>query len=93
MLSWPTIPDPSQDVSNHYNVLRALKDIVELITGQRGGAPAPITRTFATPTQPGAANSPILIRQLQAGDLWIDTGNAAKLNYWDATTKLWIPTT
>lgn len=93
MLKWPQIPEPVQDPETHLEPLKAIKQIVEMIIGQRGGAPVPMARTFITVIKPGASNSPYTVRELQAGDLWINTGNNAKLNYWDAGTQVWIPTT
>lgn len=93
MLTWPQVPEPVQDPNTHLDVLKALKQMVEMITGQRGGAPIPMVRVLITPIKPGASNSPYSVRQFQPGDLWIDTANSAKLKYWDVGTQVWIPTT
>lgn len=73
--------------------IRALKNIAELMTGQRAGAPVPMARVFKTDVKPGAANSPVNVGDLRDCDLWIDRGNADKLNYWDESVKAWRPTT
>jgi hypothetical protein len=92
-INQPTIPDPAQDPATHYEPIKALKEAVELLTGQRGGALAPLSRMFIINIPPGNPNSGISKTLLRKGDLWIDTSNNSKLNYWNAATKVWVPTT
>jgi hypothetical protein len=90
---WPTIMEPGTDPASHTEPLRSMKNILELITGQRPGAPYTVPRVFNTSIQPGSLNSPLKVNQLLDGDLWIDRGNNNKLKFWDKATQVWIPTT
>lgn len=88
---WPTIPDPTQDVTQQVTVLQSLKNVVEMITGQRAGAPAPMVRLYKTYVAPGSTSSPIPIQQLRDGDLWINrTVSPPTVNFWDPSTQSWV---
>lgn len=89
--TWPTISDPNADPSTHTPVLQGLKNIVEMITGQRAGAPAPMVRLYKTYTAPGISGSPIPLQQLRDGDVWINrSASPPTINFWDPATKSWV---
>jgi hypothetical protein len=92
-MPWPPIPDFTSDPTTFFEPLRALKMVAEMVTGQRKGSPVIMARLFKTATPPGAANSSIKQTFLEDGDLWIDVTHSAKLNYWNAALKIWVPTT
>lgn len=89
--TWPTIPDPGSDPIQHVTVLQGLKNIVEMITGQRGGSPAPTARLYKEKIMPGGPGSSIPIQQLKDGDIWINLSNYNTQSYWNPTTLSWIP--
>jgi hypothetical protein len=89
---WPTLPDPAPDPTGWQELLRSVKQILEMVTGQRGGAPTPIVRLYHTDVMPGAANSPVNLSDLQDGDVWINTASSNKLNFWDIKTRSWLQT-
>jgi hypothetical protein len=93
MARWPTLPDPGPDPSAWQELLRSAKQILEMVTGQRAGAPVAIMRLYKSDVQPGAANSPVSIRDLQDGDVWMNPASSYKLNFWDTSKMAWIPTT
>lgn len=92
-LKWPAIPEPGDQLPTLIEPLRALKNLLEMVTGQRTGAPVTMARIFKTDIRPGAANSTILVGDLKDADLWIDTANNNKLRFWNNATQVWIPTT
>lgn len=92
MLKWPTIPDPTTDPASLPEPIRMMKNVLEMLTGQRPGAPVSLARVWRTEVTPGGNNSPIEIRDLQDNDLWIDTGNNNKLSFWHGRLKTWMPT-
>lgn len=93
MLRWPTIPDPTTNPEGQVVILQVMKNLLEMLTGQRGGAPVSYVRVFRSEVAPGNNNSTISARDLKDNDLWIDKLNSDKLNYWDVNTQVWIPTT
>ena len=93
-LKWPTIPEVADDPKSHTLPLRSTKNMLEMLTGQREGAPFNMAKVFVDQFPPGGLNgADILPQNLRTGDLWIDTANGNKLNFWDARVSLWIPTT
>lgn len=75
---FPTIPDPvSEDVL--LPTVLALKQAVELLTGQRGNAPAAqVYRSVDPPPQPGT------------NDIWVRTTDQ-RVYIWDGLQ--WLPLT
>lgn len=71
---YPSIPDPVGTIDSLLTTVRALKQSVETLSGQRG-AHAP-TKVFVAEVQPTAHHS---------GDMWVDTSNSNKLRVWDGT--------
>lgn len=81
-----TIPTPTSDPESMLVTIRALKDVVERLTGQSPGprqtGRAPSVHVQAT--APDARAGMILL----PGDFWISTGND-RLHYW--TGQYWRP--
>lgn len=74
----PTIPTPLKDnLDNRYEVIVALKMVVEMMLGTRGDQP--VNRVFVSNSQPTAYNT---------GDQWINQ-NTGQMKYWDG--KSWLP--
>lgn len=92
MALWPTLPDPAPDPNSWQELLRSVKQMLEMVTGQRGGAPVAIMRMYRADVAPGAANSTISLRNLQDGDIWIDTSNSNKIHFWNVATMAWVTT-
>jgi len=91
MSNWPTIEEPSADPSKQIGILQAMKQTLEMLTGQRK-APIATARAYVEPIAPGAVNSPIPVQQLRKGDFWINTASSNKLNFWNDDLKSWRPT-
>lgn len=72
--AFPSIPEPNQTSESMLGVIRALKQSVELLAGQRGNV-AP-TRCYVQSATPTAE---------RAGDIWINSGNGNKALVWDGT--------
>jgi hypothetical protein len=79
-----TIPTPTNDPESMLVAIRALKDVVERLTGQRPGAET-AGRAPSTYVQAIAPNSRAGV-PLFVGDFWVNTGND-KLHYW--TGQYW----
>lgn len=89
-LKFPTIPEPTPD--NTYEVVRALKDTVELITGQRGSDAAVFVRVFNEDIEPGVSNSKYTHADIKRGDFWVKK-STGKIYVWDDRTKFWVAST
>lgn len=87
MADWPTIPDITDDFATP---LRAMKNILDMITRQRPDSVAPMARIFRQPLDP-SKDAKVTSRGnvLKNGDLWIDTANNNKLRFWDETARSW----
>lgn len=70
--AFPGIPDPIATTDSMLNVMRVMKQAIELLVGQRGNV-AP-NRVFVQASAPTPE---------RAGDMWVDTVNANKLLVWD----------
>jgi hypothetical protein len=81
-----TIPTPTNDPESMLAAIRALKDVVERLTGQRlgteaaGRAPSTYVQAIAPDSRAG---TPLLV-----GDFWVSTGTD-RLHYW--TGQYWRP--
>lgn len=93
MTKWPTIPDPGTTLESLVEPVKVMKSLLQMITGQQGGSPAPVPCVYRSLIAPGAVNSPIPKIQLKDSDIWINLASSAKLNYWDGDLKIWVPTT
>ena len=71
-LTYPSIPDPTNTVDSLLNTVRALKQSMEQITGQRANGAA--AHVFAQDDPPTA---------IAVGDFWIDTNAKSALRYWN----------
>ena len=71
-LVYPSIPDPDDSGGGLANTVRALKQAVEQLTGQRANGPA--AHVFTQDDPPVA---------IAVGDLWIDTNAKSALRYWN----------
>lgn len=69
---YPSVPDPQANTQSLYDAVRALKQAVELLTGQAGTLAAARIKVSAVP--PTA---------LVAGDLWVNSADNNKLFVWD----------
>lgn len=87
MADWPTIPDVAEDLATP---LRAIKNIVEMITRQRPGSVAPVARLFRQNLDP-SVDPKVTSRGdvLRDGDLWIDTANGNAVRFWDQQSRSW----
>lgn len=75
---YPSIPDPISEGSL-LETVRALKQAVEILTGQRGASPAAtVYYSVDPPAQPGAS------------DLWVRTTDQ-RMYLWNGTQ--WVPIT
>lgn len=77
MSNLPTIPDFIDEPASIGTTLRAMKQAVEIIGGQRQGASYGAPQMFVQETQP----IPSRVTSFKIGDLWINT-LTKKLNYW-----------
>lgn len=78
---YPSIPDPQPTLDSLSETVRILKQVVEILAGQRpGGAAVRVFIQAATPTALGT------------GDIWIDTLNNSVIRYWNGNqwTKITI---
>ncbi len=71
---FPSIPDPQANTESLYDVVRTMKQSVELLAGQKGSVAAARVSVSAAPPTPVAS-----------GDLWVNTGSNNKLFVWDGT--------
>lgn len=71
-LIYPSIPDPTNNADSLLNTVRALKQVVEQLTGQRANGAA--AHVFAQNDPPVA---------IAYGDFWIDTNAKSALRYWN----------
>ena len=77
---FPTIPEPVKgNEDSVYACIKAMKQTLEAMTGQRGDTP--VARVFCQDTQPVA---------VKKGDLWM-VQKSGSLYYW--TGSLWLPET
>ena len=93
MPDWPTIPDfTKEDIETP---VRALKNLVEMITRQRAAPAGYMARVFIQTLDPSKDPKVTSLRgtTLKNGDLWIDQANNSKLRYWDEAARGWAPTT
>jgi len=82
VLNTNSIPEPNEDPASMLLAIRALKEVVEGLTGQRPGKVAGAPRVFLQPIAPDARAGFALSR----GDFWISSGTD-RLHYWDG--RLW----
>lgn len=82
MSKFPTIPEFARTPEEISTALRAVKQSVEIMTGQRQGESYGAPQVFVKSTQPNAATN----GTLKIGDLWINT-SANTLYYW--TGSIW----
>lgn len=76
--AYPSIPDPTSD-GDLLQVVRSLKQAVEILTGQRGASPAvTVYPAVEPPNNPGV------------GDLWVRTTDH-RVYMWDGLQ--WVPLT
>ena len=69
---FPSVPDPQANLDSLYDVVRTMKQSIELLTGQRGDvAPARVSSSDTPPTP------------LAPGDMWVNTASNNKLFVWD----------
>jgi len=88
MPKFPSIPDFSADVNSMFKAMRAMKQIVEHLSGQLGGAGLGSKQGAASVyTQP---NMPAGIEDVRDGDVWINT-ETGKIAYW--WNNKWNPST
>lgn len=74
-LIYPSIPDPTNNSDSLVTTVRALKQAVEQLTGQRNNGPA--AHIFSQTARPTA---------IAVGDVWIDKNSIAR--YWAGTDWL-----
>lgn len=77
-LSYPSIPDPGQSQESLFQSVMALKQTVELLTGQRPGPTFGAPRLFIQSVIPVTSDT---------GDFWVNS-STNKLSYWNG--KAWI---
>lgn len=72
--AFAAIPEPMPTMESMLNTVQALKQTVELLTGQRGNV-AP-TRVFVQNGKPTPE---------RVGDIWVNTSATNKVLVWDGT--------
>jgi hypothetical protein len=77
---FPTIPEFARTPGEIATALRAVKQSVEILTGQRQGESLGSPQIFIQAAQPNAAQQ----AALKLGDLWINT-STNKMNYWNGS--------
>ena len=77
MSKFPAIPDVSPDQQSILTAIRAMKDIIERLSGQRQGASLGAPLIFVQSTAPLAGRNVIL----SAGDQWINSATDV-MSYW-----------
>lgn len=91
MSKWPTIIDPVADVDNLSTSMRAMKESMEIITGQRRGSLG-VPLMYVQPQAPNASVSANgKANYLKTGDLWINTTNNT-MSFYDGKTWQLIKT-
>ncbi len=84
MSNLPTIPDFTDDVASMATALRAMKQVIEIVSGQRQGPSFGAPQVFVQELEPVTSR----VTSFKTGDLWVNkTTNA--LFYWDG--RLWQP--
>lgn len=78
------IPDPTADPQSLLMAVRAIKEVVEGLTGQRPGTAGRSPRVYIQAVRPNAQTGALL----SEGDFWIAKGTD-KLFFWDG--RLWQP--
>lgn len=76
-----SIPEPTPDLQGLITTVRALKEVVEGLTGQRPGRVAPAPRIYVRPVRPDPREEPV-----NPYDLWIASGTN-QMHYFDG--RLW----
>jgi hypothetical protein len=76
MSKYPNIPEFG-DVDGMMLAVRAMKDILEQMAGQRQGDALGAPTTYVQPSRPTLSRGVVL----KKGDLWIDSGTD-RLYYW-----------
>ena len=79
-LIYPSIPDPTNSPESIVTAVRALKQAVEQLTGQRDNGPA--AHVFVQKSTPPVA--------IGIGDLWIDPTSKSPIRHWNGTE--WVLT-
>lgn len=74
---FPSIPDPQANTQSLYDVVRTMKQTIELLTGQSGTIAAARVTVANVPPTP-----------LASGDLWVNAVDNNKLYVWDGTSWL-----
>lgn len=74
---FPSIPDPQANTQSLYDVVRTMKQTIELLTGQSGTIAAARVTVAAVPPTP-----------LAEGDLWVSSENNNKLFVWNGISWL-----
>jgi hypothetical protein len=82
MSNLPTIPEFTNDLASIATALRAIKQSVEIIAGQRQGDSLGAPQMFVQENEPRVSRSVSFKR----GDLWINTFTK-RLHYW--TGQFW----
>lgn len=78
MSNLPTIPDFTDEPSSIGTALRAVKQVVEIVSGQRQGPSYGAPQMFVQENEPVTSR----VTSFKTGDFWINTATK-KLNYWD----------
>jgi hypothetical protein len=74
----PTIPDFTDDPTSIATALRAVKQVVEIISGQRQGPARGAPQMFVQENEPITSR----VTSFKIGDFWINT-LTKELHYWD----------
>ncbi len=82
MSKFPTIPDFTNNLESIATAVRAMKDSIEQLTGQRQGQSLGTPSIYVQPQAP----SQVLRNSSKIGDLWVNTTDNT-LSYW--TGKSW----
>jgi hypothetical protein len=82
MSNLPTIPDFTDDAASIGTALRAMKQVVEIIAGQRQGPSFGAPQVFVQELEPVTSR----VTSFKTGDLWVNI-LTTKLFYWDG--RLW----
>lgn len=78
MSKFPPIPDFTENLASIGNALRAVKDSIEQLTGQRQGQSLGAPSVFVQPLEPTPGRS----SSLKRGDQWIND-ITDEMSYWD----------
>lgn len=86
MSKLPAIPDFTDDVQSIGNALRAVKEAIETLAGQRGIKSLGAPQVYVQDRAPVRRNQ----ADLSVGDLWI-TASPVTVSFWDGGTWVLIP--